>query len=96
MNQITHWLDASNIYGSDEHEASVLRSNFGGQLKITQQPGSSHGVLPSCSKDAAQKRISMCNGCSKCFFAGKIDIKRNKQKNQLFGYFELIKTKCFT
>ena len=35
MNQITHWLDASNVYGSDDHEADLLRSKFemGGKAK---------------------------------------------------------------
>ena len=39
MNQISHWLDASNIYGSSEHEATPLRENVGGRLKISTQLG---------------------------------------------------------
>ncbi len=26
VNQITHWLDSSNVYGSDEEEAAALRT----------------------------------------------------------------------
>ena len=39
MNQISHWLDASNIYGSSDHEATPLRENAGGRLKISAQVG---------------------------------------------------------
>ena len=71
MNQITHWLDGSNIYGSSEKAANELRTNFGGQLKITRQTGSRAGVLPSCgSRRRNRGGVSMCQGCSSCFFAG--------------------------
>ena len=33
MNQITHWLDGSNVYGSDPVRASALRTFSGGLLK---------------------------------------------------------------
>ena len=47
MNQITHWLDASNVYGSDNEEAELLRKHVGGKLKVT-----THGtedMLPQCN-----------------------------------------------
>lgn len=47
MNQITHWLDASNVYGSDNEEAELLRKHVGGKLKVT-----AHGtedMLPQCN-----------------------------------------------
>jgi hypothetical protein len=34
MNQITHWLDGSNIYGSDERKSRDLRLGSRGLLKF--------------------------------------------------------------
>ena len=48
MNQITHWLDASNVYGSDDHEADLLRSKSGGKLKVTTKGG--EDMLPKCNR----------------------------------------------
>ena len=48
MNQITHWLDASNVYSSSEDIANDLRNKINGRLKST--PVSGHGDnLPTCS-----------------------------------------------
>jgi hypothetical protein len=40
-NDVTHWWDASQLYGSDLETASRLRSFEGGQLKMDE-----HGLLP--------------------------------------------------
>jgi len=92
MNQITHWLDASNIYGSDEHETKLLRLFRNGQLKVTSQSGSKYGNLPTCSQNfnphggASREDIAeACDECSgqnkgpDCFFAG--DVRVNEQLN---------------
>ena len=48
MNQISHWLDASNVYSSEEEIADNLRSKIGGRLRST--PVSGHGDnLPTCN-----------------------------------------------
>ena len=37
LNEITHWIDASNVYGSDEERASALRANDGtGKLLVSE------------------------------------------------------------
>jgi hypothetical protein len=69
MNQITHWMDASSIYGSSDAESLALRELRDGQLKIGRVAGSRLGLLPSCSLDRSQS-VGMCSGCPKCFFAG--------------------------
>ena len=40
-NKVTHWWDASQIYGSDLETANSLRSWTGGKLKVTED-----GLLP--------------------------------------------------
>ncbi|CAB4069744.1 PXDN [Lepeophtheirus salmonis] len=77
MNQITHWLDASNIYGSTKEEMDHLRLFKEGKLSISTQSGTQKGSLPSCS--AAPAGVGMCRGCKSCFFAG--DIRANEQHN---------------
>lgn len=39
MNQLTHFLDNSNVYGSDDTEAAALRTFENGALKVTPQKG---------------------------------------------------------
>ena len=34
MNQITHFHDSSNVYGSDEEDSATLRAGKGGLLKV--------------------------------------------------------------
>ena len=83
MNQITHWLDASNVYGSSNFDSRKLRSFTGGRLKDT-KPSSprsssrpneklSKNVLPTCARESKSNRenIGMCKQCKHCFFAGK-------------------------
>ena len=77
MNQITHWLDASNIYGSSDKTALQLRQLRGGQLKVTEGPRGSRtsGALPSCSNAERSGNgvggLAMCKNCKSCFFAGE-------------------------
>ena len=75
MNQITHWLDASNIYGSDDHEALLLRSQNGGKLKVTKDGN----MLPRCTNfadlnDAYPNGLESCHNtdmtCGEDCFAG--------------------------
>ena len=35
INQITHWLDSSNVYGSDAEEGERLRSHRSGLMKTS-------------------------------------------------------------
>ncbi|XP_042871401.1 peroxidase-like [Penaeus japonicus] len=70
MNQITSFIDASNVYGSTEEEAKVLRSFVDGKLKVTPQNG--HDLLPPHREECtdASRRFH-------CFKAG--DSRVNEQ-----------------
>ena len=81
LNQITHWIDGSNIYGSTVDEAMHLRSTRG-KLKISRQAGTKGGNLPSCASEPSGKvtGCDVCGGKKKdCFFAG--DFRVNEQLN---------------
>ena len=82
MNQITHWLDASNIYGSDEHETKNLREGKLGLLKTTSKTDSITHPLPSLPTCDIWKPgndyPAICRGCQammpripSCYVAGK-------------------------
>ena len=38
INQVSHWLDGSNIYGSSKKQAEELRKFHGGRLKTQSTP----------------------------------------------------------
>ena len=64
LNQITHWLDNSQVYGSDDEAANELRSFEGGFLQ-TSSDGEVSDLLP-------QEGTEGCNGNTKpCFVTGR-------------------------
>ena len=73
INQVTHWLDSSNVYGSTQSEMRKLRSFKNGLLK-TSTASDGGELLP-------QNRNADCIGGSttKCFLAG--DSRVNEQPN---------------
>ena len=79
MNQITHFLDSSNVYGSDDEDVKALREYKGGLLK-TYKPDQ-HGdrtLLPQEGeegKDECQiEEAQQTRENRKCFVAGKQEI----------------------
>ena len=80
-NQITHWLDGSNIYGSSAAEAAVLRGTRG-RLRVSREAGARRDSLPACRANRGNtiEACEVCQGESKeCFFAG--DLRVNEQVN---------------
>ena len=52
MNQISHWLDASNVYGSEKEIADNLRDKTGGTGRLRSTRVTGHGRddrLPECN-----------------------------------------------
>jgi len=81
LNQITHWIDGSNIYGSTLEEARYLIGDRG-KLKMSSQSRGRTNNLPSCAGEQKGK-VTGCDVCGSkrndCFFAG--DFRVNEQLN---------------
>ena len=82
MNQVTHFMDQSNVYGSDLNETLSLRTFVGGALKETPRRGH-HGLalLPPDENAATNCTLSKnVTGIEppkevKCFKAGALFFK---------------------
>ena len=68
LNQITHWVDASNVYGSLSEEQPILRLFVNGLLREGPHPG----TLP----EDPNPRLA-CPGDTPCFRGG--DLRANEQ-----------------
>ncbi|XP_054709398.1 uncharacterized protein LOC129219104 [Uloborus diversus] len=49
LNQVTAFVDSSNVYGSDRCEARMLRTFIGGKLNVTKHPLGHKDLLPQTS-----------------------------------------------
>ena len=83
-NVITHWIDASNVYGSDDHHASWLRTYEGGKLKMSKGNFLPYNTIdgeynspvdPNAPEMAGQDQLP------KLFVAG--DVRANEQPGLL-------------
>ncbi|XP_055950747.1 uncharacterized protein LOC129984809 isoform X3 [Argiope bruennichi] len=72
MDQLTSYIDASNMYGSDTCEARMLRSNHGGRLNSTKHPFGGKDLLP---EDVTNVECRAPTGI--CFESG--DIRASEQ-----------------
>ena len=86
MNAITHWLDASNVYGSTKKETVDVRDTQErfGFLKMTPSETNrqGRGFLPQCAREAREAEIEACSEiredkARQCVFAG--DFRVNEQ-----------------
>ena len=69
LNQITHWLDASNIYGSDLAEQRRVRAGRGGRLLSADGPDFGSPLLPSDPSSSCE--------VGTCFRAGDGRVNEN-------------------
>ena len=79
MNQITHWLDSSNVYGSGNSDARNLRSFRGGRLRSERGLNGAE-MLPDNGEND-------CKGNSRrCFLAG------DKNLNMIYTLIKVIRS----
>ena len=78
MNQNTHFLDSSQVYGSDDETAKILRTFSKGALNVTSRKGH-HGMDLLPPDNAARDNCTLPKSVSgidppshvKCFKAGE-------------------------
>lgn len=80
FNEITHWLDSSNVYGSSIGEMRKLRLFKDGLLKTSSIPGSDFESLPIQNITACTERIG-------CFFAGDERVEENTMLTAIHTFF---------
>lgn len=71
VSKVTHFLDASPVYGSDEKTKSEVRSFQGGRLRMLDDFG--RQLLPLTT----DKKTCVTQDKGPCFFAGKIKYSEN-------------------
>ena len=83
MNQITHWLDGSNIYGSTEIDAKLIRTfRYGLLIDSTETGPPNIDLLPKCDQSEFEDLSGACHTCEvldvdpegSCFASGTIYI----------------------
>ena len=72
MNQITHWLDSSNVYGSDLKTQQSLRSNENGLL-LSSQTADGEELLPDYADEYCRS--------GKCMLSGKHVLNSTNYEN---------------
>ncbi len=72
INEVTSFIDASNVYGSDQARANALRTFSGGRLKTTED-----GLLPGYNDAGEENDNPFGQPANALFLAG--DIRANEQ-----------------
>ncbi|MEM8849766.1 MAG: peroxidase family protein, partial [Pseudomonadota bacterium] len=78
-NAITWQIDASMVYGSNEGRVADVRAFEGGRLATTDDPASTHGLLPQATPDVVMAGDT--EGEDAVFLAG--DVRANENPNLL-------------
>nr|XP_018900796.1 PREDICTED: peroxidase-like isoform X2 [Bemisia tabaci] len=76
MNQATHLLDGSMLYGTSQEKAKALRQMSGGKMK-TQIDMDGHEYLPVFTPDKKMERCQISRNSSTCYESG--DTRVNSQ-----------------
>jgi len=79
VNQLTHWLDTSQVYGSNINEQRSVRAGRGGRLLTSSGPDNGRQILPSDNQE------SSCVGT--CFKAGDGRVNENPNLSVLHTVF---------
>ncbi|KAL3886204.1 hypothetical protein ACJMK2_026213 [Sinanodonta woodiana] len=76
LNQNTHYIDGSQIYGSDEQTSNSLRAFTGGKLQTGADPAIPN-LLPKDTTNAANCILPASNANVKCFLAGDVRVNQH-------------------
>ncbi|KAK3605230.1 hypothetical protein CHS0354_038666 [Potamilus streckersoni] len=76
LNQNTHYIDGSQIYGSDEQTSNSLRTFTGGKLQTGADP-TIPNLLPKDTANAANCILPASNANVKCFLAGDVRVNQH-------------------
>jgi len=79
VNQLTHWLDTSQVYGSNINEQRSVRTGRGGRLLTSSGPDNGRQILPNDNQE------SSCVGT--CFKAGDGRVNENPNLSVLHTVF---------
>lgn len=79
MNQATHMLDASMIYGTTDEKTKALRTYSKGQLTVEMKDG--HEYLPQTDKPMQHCQVT--SNTSACYKSGKISLLIYSYENVL-------------
>ncbi|MEL7100011.1 MAG: peroxidase family protein [Pseudomonadota bacterium] len=79
LNAITWQLDGSNVYGSTEDRAALLRAFEGGKLRVSEDASSARDLLPQADPDSPM--AGDIEGDNPVYLAG--DIRANENPNLL-------------
>jgi hypothetical protein len=81
INQVTSYIDASNVYGSDEDRAAWLRTGIDGKLKMSEGDllpwNTVDGEFNGEVDDLAPKMLDETNSMGKYFVAGDVRANEN-------------------
>lgn len=94
MNQITHFLDGSTVYGSLEETEKEVRENFGGLLKTQRSmllPPDNSASPEECFLEGTDLRCFFAGQFTGFFFLQKSKIKNVCPKSQLNNRNKLTK-----
>ena len=80
MNQISHFHDGSNLYGSDQEDARDLRELRGGLMRSSRGEEGGKELLPQ-AEGSQEEECQIEEGDKKCFIAGQYFLSTETERD---------------